>query len=413
MKDISKKAYLTRLGQFSKYVNGTESNHLLEELGKIYGVGKDEVNDRLFLTGNGRTAQYLFLKSLNLPENSNVVIQGYTCNAAVGPIFWAGLSPRYVDINPNNYSLSLDSLKEVVNKNTKVIILQHTYGIPGPTDEVMKFAKEKGILIFEDTAHSLGMKDYSGSVLGTKADAALISFGIDKVLNTRVGGALLINNPDLIDGAKEVYQDVKVMGFIDTLMWMSNPLVWFFLAKFKGLRKKVARSLTKVGILNMGFYSCEFRPEMPKHYPRRLSNVLSWFVREELVKLDGNLEHRKEVVKMYYKEFEKRGIKDVVGIDWNRPLVKYPVVLPDCNTRGRAYSRLLNRGFLVSMWYDPIIFPDRTGKGLGYLKYFDGICPNAEGVSKGVLALPTGMNVDEGSVKEIVDVIEEEVNREA
>jgi perosamine synthetase len=407
MDGINKKEYIARLLQSWSYVNGSEGEALLGEISDVYGVTEAE---RLFLTGNGRTAQYLFLKSLNLPAGSNVVIQGYTCNAAVGPIFWAGLTPKYVDINPEDYSLSLESLKNVVDENTKVIILQHTYGIPGPIDEVIDFAHERGILVFEDTAHSLGMKGGDGHVLGTKGDATLISFGIDKVLNTRVGGALLVNNSDLIEGVKDMYKDVKVMGFFDSMMWMMNPLVWFILAKFKGLRKKIARSLTKIGILNMGFYSCEFRPQMPKQYPRRLSNVLSWFVREELNKLDRNLAHRKEVVRLYSKEFAVASINGVEFKEWGIPMVKYPILLPNPEVRNEVYKRLLAKGYLVSMWYDPVIFPDRENKGLGYVGYSGGSCPNSEAVSKRILALPTGMNVNEESVKDIVSVIARVIN---
>jgi perosamine synthetase len=397
MKGINKKQYISKLLKPWKWLKGSDTEALVADLATIYSTTPDS----LFLTGNGRTAQYLFLRSLNLPEGSNVVMQGYTCNAAVGPVFWSGAEIRYVDINPEDYSLSLASLKQVVDEDTKVIIVQHTYGVPGPVKEVVEFAKENGILTFEDTAHSLGMSAKDGSVLGTKADASLISFGIDKVLNTRVGGALLVNNPDLLDEVKETYGDFKTMGILDTKMWLLNPFVWFVLAKFKGLRKKIARGLVKLGILNMGFYSCEFRPEMPKQYPRKLSNVLAWFARSELQGLEGNLIHRKEIVAEYAKEFS--GIKGVEWKEWGIPMVKYPVLLPDREVRNEVHSQLLKRGFLVSMWYDPIIFPE--GKGLGSVKYVVGSCPNAEAVSQRVLALPTGMNLNAEGVKEVVDVI--------
>jgi len=409
MKGINKKQYISKLFKPWQWVKGSETEALVNDLAKAYGVSAD----RLFLTGNGRTAQYLFLKSLGLTAQDNVIMQGYTCNAAVGPVFWSGAQIRYVDINPESYSLDLESLRRVVDGNTKVIIVQHTYGIPGPIDAVIEFVKEinlnreKKVLVFEDTAHSLGMVAEDGSVLGTKADASLISFGIDKVLNTRVGGALLVNNDSLLESVKIEYANVKTMGILDTKMWLLNPFVWFILAKFRGMRKKIARGLVKVGILNMGFYSCEFQPQMPKQYPRRLSNVLAWFARTELAKLDVNLDHRKEMVELYALEFKSVFGGSIDGKtewkEWGIPMVKFPILLPSREIRNKVYADLLKCGYLVSMWYDPIIFPE--GKGLGSVRYVAGSCPNSEAVSQRVLALPTGLNLKEDGVKEIAKVI--------
>jgi len=339
-------------------------------------------------------------------------MQGYTCNAAVGPVFWSGAQIKYVDINPNDYSLDLESLDSLIDKNTKVVIVQHTYGIPGPIEDVIELvselnkSRESKILVFEDTAHSLGMTAKKGFKLGTKADASLISFGIDKVLNTRVGGALLVNNTELLEGVRSEYANIKTMGFMDTGMWLLNPFVWFVLAKFKGMRKKVARGLVKIGILNMGFYSCEFRPKMPKQYPRKLSNVLAWFARTELKNLNANLEHRKEIVEFYTKEFKQVFGNTDIKIEWKEwgiSMVKFPILLPNREVRNTIYEELLKRKYLVSMWYDPIIFPE--GKGLGSVRYTAGSCPNSEAVSKRVLALPTGMNFNEDNVKDVVEVI--------
>ena len=124
----------------------------------------------IYLTENGRVAQYIFLKSLNLPKGSEVAIQAFTCNAAVNPILWLGLKPNYIDINPQTLNIDVEDLKRKLNPNTKVVIIQHTFGNPAPTEEIAQICKERGIILFEDCAHSLG-GTYDSKPIGSIGDS--------------------------------------------------------------------------------------------------------------------------------------------------------------------------------------------------------------------------------------------------
>ena len=223
---MKESGYLKRVLKFWEYKEGDCNVKLRSKLAEILEIEEKKI----FLFENGRTAEYIFLKSLDLKENSNVSLQGFTCNAAVNPILWSNLKPLYIDINAKSLNISMKSLSERVDNNTKVVVLQHTFGNPvfKTKENFEKFIsrmRERDILVFEDCAHSLG-SEVEGQKLGTFGDAALLSFGIEKVLSTRVGGALVVNNEKLLGKVETIYGKTNTMGCMNTFFWLLNPFFW-------------------------------------------------------------------------------------------------------------------------------------------------------------------------------------------
>jgi len=108
-----------------------------------------------FTFNYARSALYVLFKSLNLNPDDEVIVQGFTCVAAVNPIRWAGAKVKFVDIDPDTLSLGSKKLKEAVNPHTKAILVQHTFGIPGPIEEVVELAKDQNIIVIEDCANTI------------------------------------------------------------------------------------------------------------------------------------------------------------------------------------------------------------------------------------------------------------------
>ncbi len=113
-----------------------------------------------FSFNSGRSALYAILKTLNLPKNTEVLLQAFTCNAAVNPILWNGLNPIYVDCNENSFNIDINDLKkkvqELVQTKDTVLMVQHTFGLPTNMDEVLNIVRQNGLTLIEDCAHALG-----------------------------------------------------------------------------------------------------------------------------------------------------------------------------------------------------------------------------------------------------------------
>lgn len=374
-----------------------------------------------FFFENARSGLYVFLNSLDLKSGERVAVQGFTCNAAVNPILWAGLSPTYIDIDPWTFNMSLDDLKRKYSKDMKVVIVQHTFGNAAEIEEIVKWAREKNLIVVEDCAHSLGV-EYKGKILGAWGDAAIFSFGLEKVLSTRAGGVLSVNNGSMAASVQDEYKELTTMSFLDTFLWLINPLVWRMLRITGGLQMKIAAFLNKLGILNMGFYKKELVGRKPDRYPRKLPNALAKVALEQLKDLNQNTKHRKDISKLYYDN-----LSSVVGlglykssdkeIEFNPeadkhydienifPCVRFPLLCKDRKTRNNLRTYLESQGIYVGDWYDPVIYPGSTK--LEAFEYEDGMCPYAEQVACKILNLPTGMNVCSEDAKIVAELVKQ------
>jgi len=397
-----------------KYVDGSAMEDLKLALSELLNLQapSDSSDSNIFIYGNGRSAQYEFLRSLGLDSGANIAIQGFTCNAVVNPVLWLGLEPRYVDIDPQTFCLSMEDLQKKTDKNTKVIVLQHTFGYPGPIEDILKFAKDRGIIVLEDCAHCLGQK-YKGKSLGTFGDAAIFSFGIEKMLSSRVGGSLVVNNSTLTLSIADNYKKIRVMNWCNILMWLLNPIIWRSLRMMGSYQMVAAEILNKFRILNMGFDKGELTGQMPDCYPRKLANALSRVVLSELDDLEENINHRREITRIYTKGFvDCRQIRIYGGaangtVETDEPsvaCVRFPIVCRSSAKRAELRKILENAGFYIGDWYDPVVYPDSTD--LEAMKYSGGSCPDAESVAARILNLPTGMNISVEGAKMIAGIIQ-------
>jgi dTDP-4-amino-4,6-dideoxygalactose transaminase len=168
-----------------------------------------------FSFNSGRSALYAILKTLNLPKKSGVLLQAFTCNASINPILWAGLKPIYVDCNKDDFNVDIESLKEKVIQNTdaKILMVQHTFGLPANMEEVLKICEDYNLILIEDCAHSLGAEYKKVGLsakahwakVGTFGKASFFSFSRDKIISSVYGG-LAVTNDDKIGKKLELLQ---------------------------------------------------------------------------------------------------------------------------------------------------------------------------------------------------------------
>ena len=91
-----------------RWKKGQETELVKKEILSKLLITNHQLRINLFLSG--RSALYFLLKSLNLPKNSEVIVQAFTCEAVVLPILANNLKPVYVDIEKKTYSMDYNSL---------------------------------------------------------------------------------------------------------------------------------------------------------------------------------------------------------------------------------------------------------------------------------------------------------------
>ena len=149
-----------------------------------------------------------FLRAAGIGPEDSVLLSCFTCLAVPTAVIACGARPIYADINVGTLNVNLKSIKELVEEDTRAIVVQHTLGHPvDEITEICRFAKDNGLLVIEDCALSLGSK-CNGVSIGFHGDAAIFSLELSKTLSCGWGGLLINNNLRLQHALVEEYKNI-------------------------------------------------------------------------------------------------------------------------------------------------------------------------------------------------------------
>lgn len=160
---------------------------------------------------NGRAGFYLLMKMLNVAAGDEIIIPASTCSVMVNAILRTGAKPVYSDIDLDTFSSSLSDIEKVISNRTKMIVAQHSFGIPSNILPIVKFAKERGIFLLEDCALTVGSK-INQITCGNFGDAALFSTDHSKPINTIVGGLIYTKNSKVYKFLKNAQSQIHHMN---------------------------------------------------------------------------------------------------------------------------------------------------------------------------------------------------------
>lgn len=366
-----------------RWQHGPEREILTERLQEMFGV------KTVSLVSSGRWALFLLLRALNLPENDEVLLQGYTCVSVPGPVLWAGLRPVYVDIHPTTLTMDPADVEKKLTLRSRVLIIQHTFGSPAHLTELLQIANEHRLIVIEDCAHTIGAR-YKGKFVGTFGDAAVFSFGRDKALSSVFGGALLVSRPERFPGLqreRNTLQESPRWWILQQLLhpvlfvWWIRPLYFTF-----GVGKAALVVLQTLGVLSKAIAPEEKRGGRPSLPAARLPNALAVLALAQLDRLSSLNEKRRALSAVYAECLA--GVAGVVlptAPAGAEPIsLRYTIQTPHAEEIRRAARRA---HFLLGDWYDAVIAPQDTD--LRTVGYLPGTCPVAERVAERSLNLPT------------------------
>ncbi|MBI2019127.1 DegT/DnrJ/EryC1/StrS aminotransferase family protein [Candidatus Daviesbacteria bacterium] len=341
----------------------------------------EKFNGQTMLTYKGRQAIELALKILNLPKDSLVAINGFTCFAVYKAIADAGLKPLYLDIDEGDLNFSPLELEKAISKNPniKVVIIQNTLGFSAKVEKIAEICKKNGIVLIEDLAHSVGAHYGNGLRAGSLGDFVVLSFSQDKLIDAVSGGALIRKGVKLIhpEGgihwhpfSKQVDRFYPLFTFIirKTYPYFFGKMFHTILKSFNLLSQPMNDSSSFIGIAP---WYCKL-------------------AKEQLDNLEGNLNHRKKIAKIYADNISREVLSShLVQEISNSTNLRFPIFI---NDRLGLTRFLKNKGIFVSdIWYDAPISPKKYMSKTNY----NGECPKAEEISEKILNLPTHKNTSE------------------
>ena len=147
-------------------------------------------------------ALHLSLMALGIGPGDEVIVPDVTWVATASAVMYTGAKPVFADVNTNDWTINLDSIRSLINNRTKAILPVHLYGYGAAMNQIMQIAHEYNLHVIEDAAPAIGT-EINGKRAGTFGDFGCFSFQGAKLLVTGEGGMLVTDNEELFKRAKK------------------------------------------------------------------------------------------------------------------------------------------------------------------------------------------------------------------
>lgn len=312
----------------------------------------------------------------------SVITQLFTCCTAVDPIIVAGLTPRYADVDADTMAIDadmIDSLRVGADEQIHAVMLQHTFGAIASEEawQLAGFANGINALLIEDCAHCATRmaQNEAGEPL---ADVSVHSFGVEKILPTRFGGAVWVN-PRLAKRNPELDQAIR-RGFaalaeppkhVDTVtkIYVNENRV---LSRLGSLGGRLRGVLTRAGWYEPPIADVERRGGLASQ-PMTVTPWIAAQAEHAIKALDTNEAGRREIVDAYRQAFvdcDHVTLPSVVTAGEPQPLLRFPLFARDTETAERIIAAVRAAGGYAERWYRPELFPgvtDQAAYGLDTL----------------------------------------------
>lgn len=305
---------------------------------------------------------------LDIQPGDEVIIPDFTFVSTVNAFVLRGARPVFVDIRPDTLNLDESCVEAAITSRTRAIVPVHYAGVGCEMDVIMDLAGRHDLKVVEDNAHGLFGK-YKGKYLGTFGNLAAQSFHETKNFSSGEGGALLINDPQLVERAEIIREKGTnrsrfFRGQVDKYTWVD--------------------------------IGSSYLP----------SDILAAYLLAQLEQRERIQSHRENVWKTYEAGLrswaaEKDVQLPVVPAQCVQSYHMFYLLMPSLELRQGLITHLRERGIHSVFHYLPLHLSD-MGRGFGGQP---GDCPVTERVSDQLLRLPFHNVLTGGEQEEVIEAI--------
>lgn len=309
--------------------------------------------------GNGTDALQISLMALGLQPGDEVITPTFTFVATAEVVALLGLTPILVDIAPDTFCMSVESVKKAITPKTKAIVPVHLFGQNADMEAILQIAKEHNLYVVEDACQSIGA-EYTFSngqkvKSGCMGHIGCTSFFPSKNLGCFGDGGAIFTNDDTL--AQEI-QCIANHGM--TVRYHHD----------------------KIGVNS------------------RLDSIQAAILDVKLRYLDSYISARQAAAQYYDKAFANQAKIAIPARNPNSTHVfhQYTLKLHSSIDRNAVQAKLKTLG-IPAMVYYPV--PLHLQKAYRNERYQEGDFPNAETLSQTVLSLPMHTELDEEQLEYI------------
>jgi len=270
-------------------------------------------------TSSFRMGVYYYLKSLKLPEGSEILVTPITIPDLINVILLLGHRPVFVDMDIETHSICAEDLNRKINSNSKVLILTYLSGIVSEQEEIKKIAEDHSLKIVEDISQAYGSKlDCGGDPF--IGDLQIGSLSSGKLISTYTGGFVLSNSNDLIELLKkeiveenappkrrfifELISNAKIVLATSKLLFPLVYTLFWFMWRLKpsfmdGIAKSKMYSRSEEHDIFFDDYPIR-RTKIPSGWKTYICNWQAKVGLRSLDRLDRKNEMRQELGNLFY-----------------------------------------------------------------------------------------------------------------
>ena len=312
-------------------------------------------------------ALHLALKVFGFPEGKKVLLPALTFASTATAVLYNRLIPVFVDSDPVTLGLSLEDLDRKYDKDCVAVIPVHYAGHPVPMDKLMPWAKEKGLKVIEDCAHTAG-GIYKGETLGTWGDIGCFSFEEKKCMTTGDGGMICSNDPELL-------KDVKAYRWVGI-----DKDNWRTAQAYTDANKDAMHWFYEINLLG---------------YKYNMNDLSAAIGLAQLKKLPGMDKKRSEIIRKYLD-----GISNIKGVEPLLPFdpenYTYQMFGIRTDNRDELMIYLKSKGIATGCHYTPLSLQPLFGE-------FGRNCPYIEKEHNNFVTLPLHTDLTDEEIEYIID----------
>lgn len=340
-------------------------------------------------TNSGRTSLFIILKALNLPDKAKIGVPLYSCPSVFEAIILAGFIPIFIDIDPENYTLSPEDLEKKID-NLEAIIVIHTFGRPADLERIQKIAGNKPVI--EDCAHAL-LSKYKGELVGTVGTAGFFTFRTGKYISAGEGGMIITKDPKLANEIKKQIEKLPTPSVKNeirhcVITYLRSTLYhrpWFGLLSLP-LGSKIDG---KVDLMNKHSFNT-----------MKIRNVDLYVISRKMRDFKEKIEKQRENSRHLINRLSYLNIK--LPIEKSRMFCNYylfPIQLENEIVRDHLSNLLLRNGFDTSKLFS------KTSE-IAKIHYgYKGDCINTEKVSGRILTIPNYYTLQSKEMNKIIETV--------
>jgi dTDP-4-amino-4,6-dideoxygalactose transaminase len=160
---------------------------------------------RALLTHSCTAALEMAAILADVKPGDEVIMPSFTFVSTANAFVLRGAVPVFVDIRSDTLNIDETKICDAITPRTKAICVVHYAGVACEMDVIGQIAKEHDLMIIEDAAqaHYAFWRDRP---LGSIGQLSTLSFHETKNVISGEGGALIVNDPALVDRAEVLWQ---------------------------------------------------------------------------------------------------------------------------------------------------------------------------------------------------------------